>query len=116
MLSENYSKDSGSPHYNGGMGAKQLTDEELDAALRDLPGWKKQEGKLQRDYKFADFAHAFGFMATSAIFIQEMDHHPEWSNVYNRVNVALTTHDARGITAKDVQLAKTLDAVAKKLL
>lgn len=98
------------------MGAKQLTDAEVEAALRDLPGWKKQGAKLQRAYQFADFARAFGFMATSAILIQEMNHHPEWSNVYNRVNIELTTHDAGGITEKDVQLAKTLDAVAQKLL
>ncbi len=59
-----------------------------------------QNQKLHRDYKFADFAHAFGFMATSALLIEKMNHHPEWSNVYNRVSIDLTTHDAGGVTAK----------------
>ncbi len=84
-------------------------------ALRDLPGWKVENGKLHRDYQFADFIHAFGFMATAAIGIEKRNHHPEWFNVYNRVTVDLTTHDAGGITAKDVELAKTLDAIAVRM-
>ena len=73
------------------------------------------DGKLHREYKFADFVHAFGFMTTAALAIEKMNHHPEWFNVYNQVRVDLTTHDAGGITAKDVELAGLLDRTAKKL-
>ncbi|MCX6596886.1 MAG: 4a-hydroxytetrahydrobiopterin dehydratase [Acidobacteria bacterium] len=84
-------------------------------ALAQLPGWTDNAGKLHREYKFADFVHAFGFMATSAIAIEAMNHHPEWFNVWNRVVVDLWTHDAGGVTAKDVALAKKLDELAAKL-
>ena len=94
---------------------QKLSDSELQAALTGLPGWKIDQGKLHREYKFADFIHAFGFMATAALAIEKMGHHPEWFNVYNRVTVDLTTHDAQGITQKDVDLAKLLDETAKKL-
>jgi 4a-hydroxytetrahydrobiopterin dehydratase len=93
-----------------------MTNEELQAVLADLPGWSTKGGKLHRDYKFADFVHAFGFMATAAIAIEAMNHHPEWSNVWNRVTVDLTTHDAGGITPMDVQLARKLESLAGKLL
>jgi 4a-hydroxytetrahydrobiopterin dehydratase len=93
-----------------------MTNEELQAALAGLPGWSTRGGKLHRDYKFADFVHAFGFMATAAIAIEAMNHHPEWSNVWNRVTVDLTTHDAGGITPMDVQLARKLESLAGKLL
>ena len=93
----------------------KLSPSELEAAVSSLEGWTVREGKLHREYKFADFIHAFGFMATAAIAIEKMNHHPEWFNVYNRVAVDLTTHDANGITARDVQLAGTLDRIAKKL-
>ena len=72
-------------------------------------------GKLHREYQFPDFIHAFGFMATAAIAIEKMNHHPEWFNVYNKVKVDLTTHDAGGITQKDIDLAMTLEGLAKKL-
>lgn len=88
---------------------------ELKSALRDLPGWTLAGGKLHREYKFPDFIHAFGFMAASATAIQEMNHHPEWCNVYNKVTIDLTTHDAGGISAKDVALAAKLEALAGKL-
>jgi 4a-hydroxytetrahydrobiopterin dehydratase len=87
----------------------------LAAALEALPGWKVESGKLHREYKFPDFVHAFGFMATAAIAIEAMEHHPEWSNVWNRVVVDLTTHDAGGITAKDILLAEKLEELAKRL-
>lgn len=93
----------------------KLTDAELRSALAGLSGWKLAEGKLHREYKFADFTHAFGFMATAATAIEKRDHHPEWLNVYNRVVVDLTTHSAGGITEKDVELAKLLDSFAAKL-
>ena len=94
----------------------KLTGEQIEKALAGLPGWSLANGKLHREYKFADFVHAFGFMATAAIAIEARNHHPEWSNVYNRVTVDLTTHDAQGITKKDTELAALLESVAAKLL
>jgi 4a-hydroxytetrahydrobiopterin dehydratase len=93
----------------------KLSDEAIQQALGDLPGWAVANGKLHRDYKFADFAHAFGFMATAAPSIEKADHHPEWSNVYNRVAVDLTTHDSGGITQADLDLAVLLEKIASKL-
>jgi 4a-hydroxytetrahydrobiopterin dehydratase len=93
----------------------RLTDSELGAALQGLSGWSLANGKLHREYRFADFIHAFGFMATAAIAVEAIGHHPEWSNVYNRVAVDLTTHDAGGITWKDVDLARRLEQIAQKL-
>jgi 4a-hydroxytetrahydrobiopterin dehydratase len=94
---------------------QKLTDAEIAAAVKDLHGWTVADGKLHREYKFADFPHAFGFMATAAPAIEKMNHHPEWSNVYNRVAVDLSTHDAGGITRRDIELAKLLEGIAKKL-
>jgi 4a-hydroxytetrahydrobiopterin dehydratase len=94
---------------------RRFSGPELKDALSTLTGWDVVDGKLHKEYKFADFIHAFGFMATSALSIEKMGHHPEWFNVYNRVTVDLTTHDAGGITSKDAELAKVLDEVAKKL-
>ncbi|MCS7026814.1 MAG: 4a-hydroxytetrahydrobiopterin dehydratase [Bryobacteraceae bacterium] len=94
----------------------KLTDAEIAAALANLPGWELREGKLHREYRFPDFVHAFGFMATSAIAIEAMNHHPEWFNVWNQVHIDLTTHDSGGVTAKDVELATKLEAIAKRLL
>ena len=94
---------------------KKATQAEIDQALQALSGWTVDNGKLHKKYQFAEFVHAFGFMATSAIAIERMNHHPEWSNVYNRVEVYLTTHDADGITKKDFELAALLDSIARKL-
>jgi 4a-hydroxytetrahydrobiopterin dehydratase len=94
---------------------KKLDDAEIVQRVAKMPGWSVQEGKLHREYKFADFPHAFGMMATAAPAIEKMDHHPEWSNVYNRVTVDLSTHDAGGITQKDFDLAMLLEGIAKKL-
>jgi 4a-hydroxytetrahydrobiopterin dehydratase len=93
----------------------KLSGPELNKAVSTLTGWTVVKGKLHKEYKFTDFIHAFGFMATSALAIEKMEHHPEWFNVYNRVTVDLTTHDAKGITSKDIDLAKLLDETAKKL-
>lgn len=97
------------------MARQRLSEAELSAALAELPEWRVVEGKLHREFVFADFIHAFGFMATSAIAIEKMNHHPEWFNVWNRVRVDLTTHDSGGITQNDVTLARTLDSIAEKL-
>ncbi len=77
---------------------KKFSAADLNDVLAALPGWTVANEKLHKEYKFADFIHAFGFMATSALAIEKMNHHPEWFNVYNRVTVDLTTHDAGGIT------------------
>jgi 4a-hydroxytetrahydrobiopterin dehydratase len=94
---------------------RRFSGPELKKAVAALKGWTVAKGKLHKEYKFADFIHAFGFMATAALAIEKMGHHPEWFNVYNRVTVDLTTHDAQGITTKDIDLAKLLDETAKKL-
>jgi 4a-hydroxytetrahydrobiopterin dehydratase len=93
----------------------KLSGPKLKKAVSALKGWTVVKGKLHKEYKFANFIHAFGFMATAALAIEKMDHHPEWFNVYNRVTVDLTSHDANGITSKDIDLAKVLDQTAKKL-
>jgi len=94
----------------------KLDEATLARSLSELPGWAVAGGKLHREYKFADFATAFGFMAMAVSAIEKMDHHPEWSNVYSRVSVDLVTHDAGGITRNDVDLALRLEGIARKLL
>ncbi|WP_298918027.1 4a-hydroxytetrahydrobiopterin dehydratase [uncultured Algimonas sp.] len=81
-------------------------------AADKLPGWTGGDDFITKVYRFADFAEAFGFMTRIAIIADKMDHHPEWFNVYNRVDVTLTTHDAGGVTQKDVTLAKAMEAAA----
>jgi 4a-hydroxytetrahydrobiopterin dehydratase len=93
----------------------RIPESEIHSALQSLPEWKVVNAKLHREYTFADFPHAFGFMAAAATVAESMQHHPEWSNVYNRVTVDLTTHDAGGITQKDLQLARKLEDIAQKL-
>ncbi|HVY89766.1 MAG TPA: 4a-hydroxytetrahydrobiopterin dehydratase [Hyphomonadaceae bacterium] len=85
------------------------------AALSQLAGWAETPGRdaISRTYKFADFNAAFGFMTRVALHADKHDHHPEWFNVYNRVDVTLSTHDAGGVTDKDVTLAKFMDGIAK---
>jgi 4a-hydroxytetrahydrobiopterin dehydratase len=88
---------------------------ELDAVLKDLPHWRAEPGDrpaIRRDLKFADFNAAFGFMTRVALHADKADHHPEWSNVYNGVQIVLTTHDAGGVTQKDVTLARFIDEAA----
>jgi 4a-hydroxytetrahydrobiopterin dehydratase len=84
------------------------------AALALLPAWRAAEDRdaILRSLSFADFAEAFGFMARIAVVAEKMDHHPEWSNVYNRVEILLSTHDADGVTQRDVDLARAIDAAA----
>lgn len=92
----------------------KLTEEQREAALADLPrwSWDAKRDAIARSFRFADFSTAFGFMTRVALAAEQADHHPEWTNVWNRVDVLLTTHDASGLTAKDVALAKKMDALA----
>jgi 4a-hydroxytetrahydrobiopterin dehydratase len=89
----------------------KLSESEVHSALHGLSGWTLLDGKLHREYKFADFIHAFGFMTSAAMVAEAMGHHPEWFNVYNRLTVDLTTHDAGGISAKDFDLARTMESL-----
>jgi 4a-hydroxytetrahydrobiopterin dehydratase len=85
-------------------------------ALKHLPLWRKVEGDrdaICRTFRFSDFTAAFGFMTRTALMAEKLDHHPEWFNVYNRVDVTLTTHDADGVTELDVTLAGLMDMAAK---
>ena len=90
----------------------KLSDQEIQARLGKLSGWTVQGGKLHRELQFADFVQAFSFMTRCALLAEKRDHHPEWFNVYGRVVVDLTTHDAGGITQNDVDLAKTMNDLA----
>ena len=91
---------------------KRLSEADISAALPGLAGWKIQEGKLHREFRFANFVRAFGFMSSVALVAEAMNHHPEWSNVYDRVLVDLTTHDAQGLTALDIELATRMNELA----
>lgn len=95
---------------------EKLSQDKLAGALAQLNGWDIENGKLHREFKFPDFAHAIGFMTIAAPMIERMNHHPEWFNVYNRVTVDLTTHSAGGITQKDLDLAAVLQGIAQKLM
>ena len=92
----------------------KLTKEELKAALERLPDWAPAQDReaMVRKFQFVDFDAAFAFMTRSALLAAKMDHHPEWFNVYNKVDVTLTTHDAGGVTQKDVALATAMDSYA----
>ncbi len=93
---------------------EKLTPEERAAALAELSGWSEVDGRdaIQRTLTFSDFNEAFGFMARVAIKADQADHHPEWFNVYNRVEITLSTHDADGLSARDVALARFIDGIA----
>ena len=92
---------------------KRLSDEEIGSALPGLEGWRVISGKLNREYRFANFVEAFGFMSSVALVAESMDHHPEWFNVYRTVRVDLSTHDAGGITRLDLELAKRMNTLAR---
>ncbi len=89
-----------------------LSDAQIETAVHSLSGWTIQDGKLHREFKLKNFVQAFGFMTQVAIVAESMNHHPEWSNVYNRVKIDLSTHEAGGITERDIDLAKRIDAIA----
>jgi len=91
-----------------------MTAEAVQAALLDpaLRAWSVRDGKLYREYRFPSFVDAFGFMASAALRAEAMNHHPEWTNVYDRVTVLLTTHDSGGVTDRDLALARQLERLA----
>ena len=91
----------------------KLTETERAAALGELADWRLAADRdaIVKSFKFRDFVEAFGFMGRVALLAEKADHHPEWSNVYNRVEILLTTHDADGLSARDVALARAIDAL-----
>ncbi|MGJ4927868.1 4a-hydroxytetrahydrobiopterin dehydratase [Bradyrhizobium sp. HKCCYLS2038] len=94
--------------------AERLANEARASALKELPGWSELDGReaITRSFSFSDFNEAFGFMTRVALVAEKLDHHPEWRNVYRTVDVVLTTHDAGGVTTRDIELAKAMDAIA----
>ncbi len=99
------------------MSKSKLDGAAIESALKTLNAsaaspWSVADGKLRKEFQFRNFVEAFGFMTKAALVAESMDHHPEWSNVYNRVEVSLTTHDAGGITERDFALAKAMEAAA----
>ena len=88
-----------------------LSEEEIMDATSGMAGWEVVDGKLHKEYLFDTFNAAFGFMTRAAMEIEKANHHPEWLNVYNRLTIDLTTHDAGGITSNDVNLARALDSL-----
>ena len=96
------------------MTVEQLSEEERKSWLRALPEWSpcRDGDAIERKFEFADFSEAFAFMTRIAIIAEKRDHHPEWSNVYNKVDITLTTHDAGGLSLRDVNMAKKIDKLA----
>ena len=99
------------------MAIAKLTAEERAEALAGLPDWRPVAGRdaISRTFRFRDFNQAFGFMTRVALWAEKLDHHPEWSNVYNRVEIVLTTHDAGGLSQRDIRLARHIDAAAGEM-
>ncbi len=90
---------------------RELTQEEVNAKLKELDGWSVMDKKLHKEFQFDSFNQAFGFMTRAAMEIEKMNHHPEWCNVYNKITIELTTHDAGGVTENDINLAKILNSL-----
>jgi len=88
-----------------------LDDAEISGWIAKHPDWSRDGAAITRSLEFKDFGEAFGFMTRIAILAEKMDHHPEWSNVYNKVEIALTTHDAGGLTTSDTNLASAIDEI-----
>ena len=97
------------------MAAQPLSPDAIAQLPKQLPAWALKEGKLHRELRFADFSEAFGFMTRLALAAEQLNHHPEWSNVWNRVVINLTTHDCGGLSSLDLALAQRIDALAGQL-
>jgi 4a-hydroxytetrahydrobiopterin dehydratase len=97
--------------------AQRMSAEERKQALSALPGWSEVKGReaIAKTFVFKDFNEAFGFMSRAALVAEKHDHHPEWKNVYKTVEVVLSTHDAGGVTARDIELARSMNAIAAAL-
>jgi 4a-hydroxytetrahydrobiopterin dehydratase len=93
---------------------KALSPAEIESRLTALSGWTLAAGKLHSEFRFPDFVHAFTFMSASALHAEKLDHHPEWSNVYSKVVVDLVTHDAKGVTELDFELARRMNEIADR--
>ncbi len=95
---------------------EKLSDEAREAALAELAGWEHDEKRdaISRSFRFADFSEAYAFMTRAALLAEKMDHHPEWFNVYNKVDVTLTTHDCDGLSEKDVAMARAMEGFAAR--
>ena len=89
----------------------RLLESDIEEELKKLTGWSVKNDKLHKEFQFNNFNQAFGFMTRAAMEIEKMNHHPEWFNVYNRITIELTTHDAGGITKNDVNLARILNSL-----
>lgn len=98
------------------MTVAKLAEQEIAAALAQLPGWSRVDGRsaIAKKFQFADFNAAWGFMCRVALAAEKQDHHPEWFNVWNRVEITLSTHDAGGLSARDVRLAETIEKIAAR--
>ena len=94
------------------MSRRVVTDEEVRAALESLPGWQLRDGKLHKSYKFGSFAEAIGWMVSVGIYADKLDHHPDWCNGYNKVEVDLITHDLGALSTFDLDLAAKMEALA----
>lgn len=95
------------------MERKKLESNDVQRHLAGLRGWTAADGKLRKEFQFEDFVQAFGFMSSVALIAESMNHHPEWSNVYNKVTIELSTHSAGGITGMDVEFAQRIDALER---
>ena len=96
------------------MSPQKLPDAEINAALSNLSGWSYRDGKLHKEFKFENFVTAWGFMSSCALVAEAMNHHPDWSNVWNRVTVDLNSHDEGGVTKRDLELAKRMNELSGK--
>jgi 4a-hydroxytetrahydrobiopterin dehydratase len=93
----------------------KLSKDEISTELKKLKGWKLAKGKIQRTFEFKDFNEAFGFMTRVALEVEKLNHHPEWFNVYNRVEIELVTHDVGGLSNYDFRLAKIINRIASEM-
>lgn len=98
------------------MTTRLLANNEIQKALQDLPSWRREGDKLVWEHRFSDFTEAFSFMTRVAFHAEKIDHHPDWENVYNRIKIQLSTHDAGGITEKDLQLARIIQKIVRESL
>ena len=97
------------------MAVTKLTSDEIEANLKSLSHWEVKDEKLHRELKFKDFVQAWGFMTQAAMLAEQMDHHPEWQNVWNKVIIDLTTHSAKGISRLDFELAQKMNTIADSM-